>query len=167
VLEREEERARLARGGAPVEEQRERRRGGEQPEEVHRLCAAPRQRLEECVDRPLPLSLLLLLGGPGAGEELAPGRGFGPRFGRGGIGCGAGCAARSDGLRHRGSGRVEGVGTLGGEWVGGEGNGERRAGVGEFLGGKLRDVAARMGRDLVGRNRFQRKWAEPISVVSW
>lgn len=106
MAESEEERARLPRGGAPVEEKRERRRGRQEPEEVRRLRAAAGQRLEERVDgAPLMLPFLLLRGG--GGDGLAPGRRFGPGSGRGGrgggIGRGGACgAARGDGLRHRG-----------------------------------------------------------------
>lgn len=106
MAESEEERARLPRGGAPVEEKRERRRGRQEPEEVRRLRAAAGQRLEERVEGArLMLPFLLLLRG-GGGDGLAPGRRFGPGSGRGGRGGGigrggAGGAARGDGLRHR------------------------------------------------------------------
>jgi hypothetical protein len=142
VAEREEERARLPRGGAPVEEQRERRRRRQEPEEVRSLRAAAGQSLEQHVDgAPLILPLLLLRGGGGGGsrDELSPGRGFGPGFGRGGgigrgAGGGSGGAARGDRLRHHGWGRrrsargADVVGTLGGE----------RRGVGLRVGGERR-----------------------------
>jgi hypothetical protein len=47
VPQREEERARLARGGAAVEQDGERGRGSQEPEELRGLRAPAGKRLEE------------------------------------------------------------------------------------------------------------------------